>query len=103
MGKESEDNIKELFANLGLWSLVKDINEDLLDGEDDTLQFTEQGLKAYKMIERLLNERERTVLEEVLDHKSSINFKDGFWGGKFGTHVVNNIVIRLNNINNKKK
>ena len=51
------ENIKELFAEWGLWSLVEDISDDG-DGTGDNLQLTKEGLEAHRMIEELLEERE---------------------------------------------
>jgi len=49
-------NIKELFAEWGLWSLVEDISDDG-DGVGDNLQLTKEGSEAQRMIEQLLSER----------------------------------------------
>lgn len=51
------ENIKEIFASFGLWSLVEDVSDDG-DGIGDDLQLTKEGLEAHRMIEELLEERE---------------------------------------------
>ena len=64
MERISEEEVKNLFAEWGLWSLVEDISDDG-DGEGDNLQLTKEGLKAHKMIERLLEERRVMGIDEL--------------------------------------
>ena len=71
----TEENIKELFAGWGLWSLVEDISDDG-DGTGDNLQLTKEGLEAKRMIEQLLSERTDKVYREILDY--SEGFSDEF-------------------------
>jgi len=48
------ENIKELFAEWGLWSLVEDISDDG-DGTGDNLQLTKEGSEAQRMIDQELD------------------------------------------------
>ncbi|NLB11806.1 hypothetical protein GX830_00295 [Candidatus Dojkabacteria bacterium] len=59
------ENIKELFAEWGLWSLVEDISDDG-DGEGDNLQLTPEGKEASRMVEQELDKAREEVLGEVL-------------------------------------
>jgi hypothetical protein len=61
MSKIEIDELKELFAEWGLWSLVDDISDDG-DGHGDNLQLTKEGLEAERMIDRLLEEKIVEVL-----------------------------------------
>ena len=45
------ENIKEIFASFGLWSLVEDISDDG-DGIGDDLQLTKEGEEARRMIDQ---------------------------------------------------
>jgi hypothetical protein len=58
------ENIKELFAEWGLWSLVEDISDDG-DGTGDNLQLTKEGSEAQRMIERELDKAKIEVLTEI--------------------------------------
>ena len=60
------ENIKEIFASFGLWSLVEDISDDG-DGIGDDLQLTKEGEEARRMIEQELDKaREEGKLEYIL-------------------------------------
>lgn len=54
MKRISEEEIKNLFAEWGLWSLVKDISDDG-DGQGDNLQLTREGKEAHRMIKELID------------------------------------------------
>ena len=59
------ENIKELFAEWGLWSLVEDISDDG-DGTGDNLQLTKEGSEAQRMIDQELDKAREEVRREVL-------------------------------------
>lgn len=67
MRRIGEEEIKELFAEWGLWSLVEDISDDG-DGEGDALQLTKEGLEAHRMVEELLEEKLKIFTEEELEY-----------------------------------
>lgn len=82
------ENIKELFAEWGLWSLVEDISDDG-DGTGDNLQLTKEGLEAQRMLDQELDKArgegfndgvEKTVgiiqkeLDELLLQKDGENY-----------------------------
>lgn len=48
------ENIKEIFASFGLWSLVKDFSDDGT-GIGDDLQLTKEGSEVQRMIEQELD------------------------------------------------
>ena len=56
MNKIETEDIKELFAEWGLWSLIDDISPDG-DGHGDNLQLTKEGLEAERMINLLLDDQ----------------------------------------------
>jgi len=56
MKKIETEDIKELFAEWGLWSLIDDISPDG-DGHGDNLQLTKEGLEAERMINLLLDDQ----------------------------------------------
>lgn len=56
MSRIEIDELKELFAEWGLWSLVDDISPDG-DGHGDNLQLTNEGLEAERMINLLLDDQ----------------------------------------------
>jgi len=58
------ENIKEIFASFGLWSLVEDISDDG-DGIGDDLQLTKEGEEARRMIEQELDKAKIEVLTEI--------------------------------------
>jgi len=61
----NNEDIKELFAEWGLWSLIDDISDDG-DGHGDNLQLTKEGLEAKRMIDQLLeDEYQRGVKEGI--------------------------------------
>ena len=62
MSRIEIDELKELFAEWGLWSLVDDISPDG-DGHGDNLQLTKEGLEAKRMIGRLLEDKMVEVLQ----------------------------------------
>jgi len=59
------ENIKELFAEWGLWSLVEDISDDG-DGTGDNLQLTKEGSEAQRMIEQELDKAREEGRKELL-------------------------------------
>ena len=61
MSRIETEELKELFAEWGLWSLIDDISDDG-DGHGDNLQLTQEGLEAERMIDRLLEEKIVEVL-----------------------------------------
>ena len=61
MSRIETEELKELFAEWGLWSLIDDISDDG-DGHGDNLQLTKEGLEAERMIDRLLEEKIVEVL-----------------------------------------
>jgi len=69
MNKIETEDIKELFAEWGLWSLVDDISDDG-DGHGDNLQLTKEGLEAERMINQLLEEKTEQ------SNKVSVNGKE---------------------------
>ena len=56
MNKIETEDIKELFAEWGLWSLIDDVSPDG-DGHGDNLQLTKEGLEAERMINLLLSDQ----------------------------------------------
>jgi len=64
MSKIEIDELKELFAEWGLWSLIDDISDDG-DGHGDNLQLTKEGLEAERMIDRLLEDKIEEVLQRL--------------------------------------
>jgi len=62
------ENIKELFAEWGLWSLVEDISDDG-DGTGDNLQLTKEGSEAQRMIDQELDkareEGRKSAIHEI--------------------------------------
>ena len=56
MNKIETEDIKELFAEWGLWSLIDDVSHDG-DGHGDNLQLTKEGLEAERMINLLLSDQ----------------------------------------------
>lgn len=64
MNKIETEDIKELFAEWGLWSLIDDISDDG-DGHGDNLQLTKEGLEAERMIDRLLEDKIEEVLQRL--------------------------------------
>ena len=79
------ENIKELFAEWGLWSLVEDISDDG-DGTGDNLQLTKEGSEAQRMIEQELDkareeqftQKELKRIEELLGFMLS-DYPSSFW------------------------
>ena len=67
MNKIETEDIKELFAEWGLWSLVDDISPDG-DGHGDNLQLTKEGLEAERMINLLLSDQSQKQPEEKCIH-----------------------------------
>ena len=59
------ENIKELFAEWGLCSLVEDISDDG-DGIGDDLQLTKEGEEARRMIDQELDKAREEGRKEVL-------------------------------------
>ena len=59
------ENIKELFAEWGLWSLVEDISDDG-DGTGDNLQLTKEGSEAQRMIEQELDKARGELLANIM-------------------------------------
>ena len=45
MSRIETEELKELFAEWGLWSLIDDISDDG-DGHGDNLQLTKEGLES---------------------------------------------------------
>jgi len=78
MSKIEIDELKELFAAWGLWSLIDDISDDG-DGHGDNLELTREGLEAKRMIDQLLSERIKEakieVLEKVLEKKTNYSIE----------------------------
>jgi len=64
MSRIEVDELKELFAEWGLWSLIDDISDDG-DGHGDNLQLTKEGLEAERMIDRLLEDKIEEVLQRL--------------------------------------
>jgi len=64
MSRIEVDELKELFAEWGLWSLVDDISPDG-DGHGDNLELTREGLEAKRMIDRLLEDKMAEVLQRL--------------------------------------
>ena len=64
MSRIEIDELKELFAEWGLWSLIDDISDDG-DGHGDNLQLTKEGLEAERMIDRLLEDKIEEVLQRL--------------------------------------
>ena len=64
MNKIETEDIKELFAEWGLWSLIDDVSPDG-DGHGDNLQLTKEGLEAERMIDRLLEDKIEEVLQRL--------------------------------------
>lgn len=69
MSRIEVDELKELFAEWGLWSLVDDISPDG-DGHGDNLELTKEGLEAERMINQLLEEKTEQ------SNKVSVNGKE---------------------------
>ena len=65
------ENIKEIFASFGLWSLVEDISDDG-DGIGDDLQLTKEGEEARRMIERELDKARKEGREEGIKQNPTI-------------------------------
>lgn len=63
MSRIETDELKELFAEWGLWSLVDDISPDG-DGHGDNLQLTKEGLEAERMINLLLSDQSQNQQEK---------------------------------------
>ena len=74
------ENIKELFAEWGLWSLVEDISDDG-DGTGDNLQLTKEGSEAQRMIDQELDkareEGKRDATEKLRLAFHEVFFKSG--------------------------
>jgi len=64
MSRIETEELKELFAEWGLWSLIDDISDDG-DGHGDNLQLTKEGLEAERMIDRLLEDKIEEVLQRL--------------------------------------
>ena len=64
MSRIETEELKELFAEWGLWSLIDDISDDE-DGHGDNLQLTKEGLEAERMIDRLLEDKIEEVLQRL--------------------------------------
>lgn len=79
------ENIKEIFASFGLWSLVEDISDDG-DGIGDDLQLTKEGEEARRMIERELDKAREGELEWILKNCS---------GGGNWRRIVNQRLSKL--------
>jgi len=71
MNKIETEDIKELFAEWGLWSLIDDVSPDG-DGHGDNLQLTKEGLEAERMINQLLEEKE-------IEQSNKISIKKEEW------------------------
>jgi len=67
MNKIETDELKELFAEWGLWSLIDDVSPDG-DGHGDNLQLTKEGLEAERMINLLLSDQSQKQPEEKCIH-----------------------------------
>ena len=64
MSRIETEELKELFAEWGLWSLIDDISDDG-DGHGDNLQLTKEGLEAGRMMDRLLEDKIEEVLQRL--------------------------------------
>ena len=64
MERISEEEIKNIFAEHGLWSLVEDISDD---GDGDNLQLTKEGLEAHRMIESILEKHNTLSIENLFE------------------------------------
>ena len=64
MSRIETEELKELFAEWGLWSLIDDISDDG-GGHGDNLQLTKEGLEAERMIDRLLEDKIEEVLQRL--------------------------------------
>ena len=69
------ENIKEIFASFGLWSLVEDVSDDG-DGIGDDLQLTKEGEEARRMIEQQLDKAREEVLTELQEEFSEFGVPD---------------------------
>jgi len=67
MNKIETEDIKELFAEWGLWSLIDDVSPDG-DGHGDNLQLTKEGLEAERMINLLLSDQSQKQPEGKCIH-----------------------------------
>jgi len=63
MSRIETEELKELFAEWGLWSLVDDISPDG-DGHGDNLELTREGLEAKRMIDQLLEDEYQRGIKE---------------------------------------
>lgn len=92
--KDTPGEWREKFAEWGLWSLVEDISDDG-DGEGDNLQLTKEGKEASRMIEQLLDERERELLEDIVNKNT---YEQGVGYGD----IASDVIKRLDKLNKKK-
>jgi hypothetical protein len=71
MSRIETEELKELFAEWGLWSLIDDISPDG-DGHGDNLQLTKEGLEAERMINLLLDDQSQKQPERC-EHDFDLN------------------------------
>ena len=69
------ENIKELFAEWGLWSLVEDISDDG-DGTGDNLQLTKEGSEAQRMIDQELDKAREEGYEKLIEVFNNLKNED---------------------------
>ena len=72
----NNEDIKELFAEWGLWSLIDDISDDG-DGHGDNLQLTKEGLEAERMLNLLLSDQSQKQPEKQEEWERELRFTYG--------------------------